>query len=314
MIRLIFAVLLLITAAILTLVGTQVFDEGRGQTGITIKFRKWALIPLGLGLFFLLIACIRVVAPGEVGIPVVFGTAKSQVGAGINFVNPFTSVKKLSVRTEQYTMSHTTDEGSKKGDDSVEVLGKDGATGKVDATVLYRLDEKSASKVYREVGTDYVDKLVRPTTRTCIRSGFAYETMIAAATTARQPISINIEKCVKDTIESRGIILEAFQLRDVRLSQTVQDSIDAKVKAEQSAAQQSFELDKTRQQADIRRVEAQGLADSQSVIQKTLTPEYLQYEYIKALQAMVNAPNNSTLVLPMDPKLTPQFVLPDQKK
>jgi regulator of protease activity HflC (stomatin/prohibitin superfamily) len=308
------AFILLAVAVVLALVGTQVFDGDRGLPGITVKFRKWALVPFVLGLFFLLIACIRVVAPGEVGIPVVFGTAKSQVGAGINFVNPFTSVKKLSVRTEQYTMSHSTDEGNKKGDDSVEVLGKDGATGKVDATVLYRLDEKSASKVYREVGTSYVDKLVRPTTRTCIRSGFSDETMIAAATTSRQPISLNIEKCIKDAIEPRGIILEAFQLRDVRLSQTVQDSIDAKVKAEQSAAQQSFELDKTRQQADIRRVEAQGLADSQSVIQKTLTPEYLQYEYIKALQAMVNAPNNSTLVLPMDPKLTPQFVLPDQKK
>lgn len=313
MVRLIFAFIFLSVAAILALVGTQNFYSESKRADVPFNFRKLAWVPLALGLFFMIISSIRVVAPGEVGIPVVFGNAKAQVGAGINFVNPFTSVKKLSVRTEQYTMSHTAGEGNTKGDDSVDVLGKDGATGKVDATVLYRLDEKSASKVYREVGTGYVDKLIRPTARTCIRSGFAEETMITAATTGRQTISANIEKCIRDTVEPRGIILEAFQLRDVSLSQTVQDSIDAKVKAEQSAAQQSFELDKTRQQADIKRVEAQGLADSQTIIQKTLTPEYLQYEYIKALTAMVNAPNNTTLVLPMDPKLTPQFVLPPQK-
>lgn len=300
-------IVLFIAAAIMFFINK--IDEG---TNREVSLRPWALIPFGLGLVLALVSTIRVVDPGQVGIPVVFGDAKAPVGAGIQFVNPFASIKRLSVRTEQYTMAHQTDEGDKKGDDSVEVLGQDGATGFVDATVLYRLDEKAASRVYEELGTNFVDKIIRPTVRTCIRNAFTEKTMVAAATTDRESISTSIASCIKVVLEPRGVILEDFQLRNVTLSDKVQAAIDSKVEAEQRSLQQQFELDKTKQEAEIRRVEAQGLADSQKIIQSTLTSEYLQYEYIQALQNLVNAPNNSTIVLPMDGNLSPQFVLPQK--
>jgi regulator of protease activity HflC (stomatin/prohibitin superfamily) len=288
-------------------------NVGDSTTHLDIPFRKLSFIPFGLAVLFFLLACIRVVSPGEVGIPVVLGNAKPPIQSGVNFTNPFASVKHFSIRTEEYTMSRTAGEGKgekKDVDDSVEVLGKDGATGKVDATLLHRLNKSDASRVYRELGVDYVPKIIRPTSRTCIRASFAGTDMVSAATTMRAEVADTITNCIKVALEPRGLVLESLQLRDVTLSDTVQNAINSKVEAQQRAAQQAFELDKTKQQAQIRVVEAQGLADSQKIIQSTLTPAYLQYEYIKALQATVNSPNHSTLVLPFDKNLTPQFVLP----
>lgn len=320
MIRLIIAVILIIAAVVLAAIGTKDLGSPGGTDRYgkatppnpkLVNFRKWSLVPLGLGVLFLLFACVRVVSPGEVGIPVVLGNTKPPIASGVSFNNPLAKVHHLSIRTEEYTMSVHRGEGDKKNDDdSIQVLGKDGATGKVDATLLFRLDRDSASRVYKELGTNYVVKIIRPTARTCIRDAFANVTMVAAATTDRQAVAKDVEKCIESNLTPRGLILESFQLRDVTLSDTVQNAINAKVEAEQRAAQQAFELDKSKQQAQIRVVEAQGLADSQKIIQSTLTPAYLQYEYIKALQATIGSPNHSTLVLPFDKNMTPQFVLP----
>ena len=265
-----------------------------------------------------------------------FRTVAGQpVGAGVHLINPFASVQRLSVRTESYTMSASTNEGNRLGDDSVSVLGSDGAQANVDATVLFRLNTGSASTVYKQLGSEYVEKVVRPTIRTCIRDGFATPQMVVAATTMRTAVAGVIQDCIaKNFVETtpkdpHSLVLERFQLRAVHLSSEVQKSIDAKVKAQQSAEQQQFELQAATQKAEISRVEAQGKADAQQIIscggsakrqpdgstrvvpntgaacQNTLTPAYLQFLYIQTLQATVNSPNHSTLILPFDQKLTP---------
>lgn len=326
--RTVLAILFLVVALPLLLTGT------RDVEGKLINFRRIGLFPLALGGIFLLLACVRVVAPGEVGIPVTFGSAGTPMQSGVAITNPFASVKKLSVRTEEYTMSIAGGEGAKGGDDSVAVLGKDGATGHVDATIVYRLEKTAASKMYREVGTNFVDKLVRPTTRSCIRDAFVGYTMVQAATSQRSLVAADIEECINDTLEPRGLVLEDLQLRDVGLSESVQNAINAKVEAEQGSLQQQFELAKATQEAEIKRVEAQGVADSEQIIkcgatlvkkddgtfnvvpkegaacEDNLTQAYLQYQYIQALKELVDAPNNSTIVIPSDQSLTPLLPLP----
>lgn len=325
MIRLIlFALMAIITIVMLT-IGTVGKD-----TSEPVNVRKWALIPGILTALFFFAAFFRVIGPGEVGIPVTFGNAGAPLSSGIHVVNPFADVQRLSVRTESYTMSIAKGEGAKDGDDSVSVLGSDGAQGSVDATVLYHLDRDAASTLFKTLGSNYVEKIVRPTARTCIRSGFATTGMVEAATTARGAVADDIEQCIVDHLHGDGIVLEQFQLRDVHLSKEVQIAVDAKVKAQQSAEQQRFELAKSTQEAEIARVEAQGRADAQQIIacgghavvsddgkttkivpntgdacQNTLTDAYLQYLYIQSLEKISESDTNSTVILPFDQDLTP---------
>ena len=148
--------------------------------------RRWTRLVVTIGgvvALWLVSTMITIVPAGSVGVPVTLGHAGSPLGQGFHITPPLTSLKTMSARTTAYTMVAAFGEG-KKSDDSVEVLGSDGASGSVDSTVLFRLEADQATNVYNELGLDYVTTLIRPSARTCIRSVFTDFTMVDAATTA----------------------------------------------------------------------------------------------------------------------------------
>lgn len=126
-----------------------------------IKVSGGVLIVLGL-----LTASVRQVDAGQVGIVSLFGSVSDRVLLpGLNLVNPVASVTRFDVKTQNYTMSADHDEGVKTGDDAIRVLTADGLEVVVDLTVLYRIIADDAPRIFREIGTDYTDKIVRPVTR-----------------------------------------------------------------------------------------------------------------------------------------------------
>ena len=236
----------------------------------------------------------------------------------------------MSVRTEQYTMSGKGGDGT---DGGVAVLGRDGGSARIDATVLFRVVPEHVDDVFKQVGTGYVDKIVRPSARACIRSEFTNYDMVAAATTAWHDVEADVAECMRGKLAPRGLELQDFQLREVALGKDVQAAIDGKVAAQQNSERQKFELSRAQQEAEITRVQALATADSQQILacggevtleerdgkpvavirpkpidrcsQAQLTPQYLQFSYIQALKNLVNSPNNSTIILPFDQNLTP---------
>jgi len=307
-----------------------------------LESRRWDRLAFTAGAaiaLYVLTTTVQVVAPGTVGVPVTFGRTGEQLQPGIHLTVPFTRITEISTRTSQYTMSATKGEGDRSGaDDSVDVLGRDGAAGRVDSTVLYTIDPKRAVDVYLGVGTDYLLKVVRPSARTCIRSEFTGFDMVEAVTSSWSELEGLVSQCMTEKLEPYGLLLEDFQLREVDLADQVQSAIDAKVAAQQDAERQVFELSKARQAAEITRVEAMATADGQQILacggeidtverdgkqveaiipksvercsQAQLTPQYLQYFYIQALKELVDSPNNSTIILPMDQELTPLLNVP----
>lgn len=322
-IRMVLAIIFLVVSVPLLVIGKHTFDPGAHYEK-TVDFRKWGLIPAGLFVLFTLLSCVRVVDTGHVGIPVTFGEAGAPLNAGVAFTNPFATVREMSVRTEDYTM---TLDGN--GDDSIDVQGSDGATGVADATILYRLGQSEASTVFRSIGTGYEDRIVRPLARTCIRDAFVEYTMLEGATTYRSNASADINACLRSGLEPRGLILESFQLRGVSVSERVQEAIDNRVAAAEAAERAEFDLQRTVVEGEQRRVEAQAIADAEQIIvcgsrtvtaddgtesvvpkeggdcERNLTPEYLTLQYIQAMESLIESGNTATLVMPFDQSLTP---------
>lgn len=87
--------------------------------------------------------------------------------------------------------------------------------------------------------------------------------------------------------------------------QKVKDAINEKLKAEQDAQAMEFKIQRATKEAEKRRIDAQGIADAQKIIDKNLTQQYLQWYYIETMKDLVDSPNNSTLILPFDQKLVP---------
>lgn len=260
--------------------------------------------PVGriLGLVFIVLgvttACVKQIDAGQVGVKVLFGSVQNDVlGSGLHFVNPLLDIKKLDVKTQNYTMSGVNDEGHKSGDDAIKVLTSDGLEVTIDLTVLYRITSADAPRLLRETGDDYEDKIVRPITRTKIRDNAVYYQAVDLFGNKRDEFQQRIYKSIEDDFKKRGLMLEQLLVRNITLPNSVKASIESKINAEQDAKKMEFVLLKEKQEAERKRVEAQGIADYQRIINTGLTDQQLQYEQIKAMKELALSQNAKVIVM-----------------
>jgi regulator of protease activity HflC (stomatin/prohibitin superfamily) len=235
-------------------------------------------------------ACIVQVEPGMVGVQKLFGKVNNNIlESGLNVVNPLVQVVMFDIRTENYTMSAVQDEGSKQGDDAIRVLTADGLEVVVDLTVLYKVVPAEAPRILKEVGTDYRNVLVRPICRTKIRDNAVYYDAVALYSTKRDEFQAKIFSTIEANFKDRGLLLEQLLVRNITLPASVKASIESKINAEQDAQKMTFVLQKETQEAQRKRVEAQGIADYQKILSTGLSDRLLQYEMIKAINTSPNA-------------------------
>ena len=245
-----------------------------------------------------LLGSVRQVDAGRVGIVSLFGKVTDTVlSPGLSFVNPLASVTEFDVKTQNYTMSADTDEGEKRGDDAIRVLTADGLEVVIDLTVLYRVVSADAPRIYREIGTDYSDKIVRPITRTRIRDNAVYYDAVALYSTRRDEFQNRIYKSIEADFRKRGLLLEQLLIRKINLPASVKLTIESKISAEQEAQKMQFVLQKEKQEAERKRVEAQGIADYQRIIATGLSDKQLQYEQIKAQRELAASPNAKVIIM-----------------
>lgn len=243
-------------------------------------------------------ACIKQIDAGQVGVKVLFGSIQNDImGSGLHFINPLLEVKKLDVKTQNYTMSGVNDEGHKSGDDAIKVLTSDGLEVTIDLTVLYRIVATEAPKLLKETGDDYEDKIVRPLTRTKIRDNAVYYLAVDLFGNKRDEFQQRIYKSIEEDFKKRGLMLEQLLVRNITLPNSVKASIESKINAEQDAKKMEFVLQKEKQEAERKRVEAQGIADYQRIINTGLTDQQLQYEQIKAMKELALSQNAKVIVM-----------------
>lgn len=244
--------------------------------GITV------LVIVGL---IVLINMIVIIPAGQTGVYHLFGKVRdNEISSGIHLINPLASIVQMSIRTEQYTMSIVATEGQRLGDDSIEVLTKEGLKVHLDMTVLYHLIEDRASDVYREIGTNYEEKILRPEVRSVIREIIALYEAKDIYSDKRDEATETIEKKLKENMEVRGIAIESVLLRNVALPVLLTEAIESKLTAEQEAQRYDFVLQREEKEAERKRIEAAGQRDAQSIINQSLTDRYLQYLYIQNLE------------------------------
>lgn len=256
------------------------------------------VIGLVVVVFGILSKCVVQVDAGKVGVQSVFGNVKKQtLNSGLNFVNPLADIKELDLKTQNYTMSGVHDEGSKSGDDAIKVLSADGLEVTIDLTVLFRIVSAKAPDIYKQIGLNYVDVIVRPLSRTRIRDISANYDAIALYSTKRDEFQTRIFNAIEKDFKDRGLVLEQLLVRNIALPESVKKTIESKINAEQDAQKMQFVLQKEKQEAERKRVEAQGIADYQRIITSTLTDKQLQYEQIKAQKDLAASPNTKIVIM-----------------
>ncbi|MDP2339215.1 MAG: prohibitin family protein [Bacteroidota bacterium] len=250
-----------------------------------IRIVGFLIVIAGAGL-----ASVKQIEPGYVGVQKLFGKVNNNVlESGLNVINPLVEVVMFDVRTQNYTMSGVQDEGNQSGDDAIRVLSADGLEVIIDLTVLYKVVPIEAPRILKEIGTDYRNTIVRPICRTKIRDNAVYYDAVALYSTKRDEFQSRIFKTIESDFLSRGLTLEQLLVRNITLPESVKTAIESKINAEQEAQKMTFVLQKETQEAERKRVEAQGIADYQKILNTGLSDKLLQYEMIKAIATSPNA-------------------------
>ena len=256
---------------------------------------KVAVLVIIIGL---LLSTVKIIEPGKVGVQTLFGKVQDGVlESGLHVINPFVDVTTFSIQTENYTMTAKPSEGSVQGDDSISVLSSDGLEVTIDLSVLYKVNPIRAPFIYQNIGIDYEHKIVRPVTRTAIRDNAVNYVAVDLYSTKRGEFQFKINKTITDNFAKNGLLVEQVLVRNISLPATVRASIESKIQAEQDAQKMQFVLQKERQEADRKRVEAQGIADYQKILSTGLSDKQLIYESIKAQKEIALSPNAKVIII-----------------
>ena len=246
---------------------------------------QWIAGAAGAMLFIASMAI--VVPPGQAGIVVLFGKVDMEpLPSGLHFINPFATVEKMEVRTRNYTMTSAADEGQKRGDDSIAVITIDGLTVKLDATIFYSLQQAKVAQIFKEIGPDVEDKILRSEIRASLRDAAASLQATELYTSKRQSFVDQVTKTLKASFEARGINMEQMLLRNVLLPDQITKAINDKIAADQEAQKMAFVLLKEKQEAERKRIEAEGQAKAQQIVSASLTPQIIEFQRIQALRAI----------------------------
>lgn len=273
-----------------------------------LKLGALAVVVIGI-----LTSCLVQINAGHIGVQTLFGQVQGKVlFEGLNFINPLVEVNDMSIQTQNYTMSGSNDEGDKSGDDAIRVLSKDGLEVVIDLTVLYRIIPSDAPKIYRDIGLNFQDKIIRPLARTSIRESATYYDAISLFSENREVFEQKIRVKLEEGFKKRGIILEQLLVRNINLPKSVKEAIERKITAVQESQRMKFVLERETQEAERKRLEAQGVADAQKIVNSGLSDKLLQFEMIKA-QKEIATSNNSKIIIMGSKGNTPLIIGGDGK-
>jgi len=281
-----------------TLIFTRMKHHDYNQTTNILGF-----VAIVFAVIISIFSFIRVVPAGTVGVVDVFGqVSEIERKPGLNLVNPFAKLEIINVKTEEVT-------------EIMNVPSQEGLSIDLDVTILFRLMPDKASEIYKTVGVGYRDVVIIPQFRSACRGVTVNYEAKSLYTSGREEVAHKIFTDLKGMLEERGVILEKVLLRSIKLPHMVSQAIEVKLRAEQESEQMRFILTKEKQEAERKVIEAEGIAKAQEIINKTLTPAYLQHEAIKAQMKMADSPNHTTVYIPSGDNGIPLVrVLEDDKK
>ena len=262
-----------------------------------IKTKRNILITAGaLALGFLLFRPYVIVPAGErvVLFSLRRGVIPTQLDEGFHFITPFIDHPEFyDARQQTYSISKTSWEGEVKGDDSIRCLTADGQEVSVELSVRFHIDPNSVWRLHKEIGKDYIGKILRPELRSHTRIAIAEFTADRVYSAERQAIQTNLETRLRDKLSHNYIIVDEVLLRAISFSDTYQTAIIRKQISQQNAQRMQYVLAKEQQEKRRKIILAEGEAESIRLKGAAIAtnPRVVAYQYVQKV-----APNIRTIL------------------
>lgn len=212
------------------------------------------------------------------------GTSQELRGEGLHFMPAWNRLITYDLRAQEMK-------------DQLAVLSNNGLTLKVDTSTRYRVIKDEIFHLQTETGPNYANILIAPVVRSEARKVFGRYSPEEIYSTKREQIEREIFEEVTKALEGKHLLIEAVLIRDVDLPPAIQNAIADKLAEEQRSQKMRFTLDKERQEADRKKIEAEGIREYQNIVRQGLTPEYLQFKGIEATENLAKSPNSKVVVV-----------------
>jgi len=279
-----------IVLAALLLAGAAVAGRFAGRTtqrSLDRTYRAGRSLLVAAGALFLLLAlvqCLTVIPAGHVGVVDFFGRVSPRpLTSGIQVRNPLAAIVKMSVQTQE-------------AKESMEIPSKEGLAVGLEASVLFHLDPDKAPEVYRSVGGNYVEVLLEPQFRSVSRGVTASYEAKALYTSERGHLAQILSDELSAAVAPRGVVVETTLLRQIKLPAGLSESIEQKLQAEQESQRMEWVLQRERQEADRKRIEAQGIADFQRTVSEGISDQLLRWKGIEATLDIAKSQNTKVII------------------
>lgn len=226
-----------------------------------------------------------VIRQGEVGVKRTLGKYSDRTYTeGMRVFNPFSSlIVKVPIQTENLEVE-------------LNLPSKEGLNIGAIISILYSVQPQEAPKLLRSVGKQYERNIILPVFRSAVADVTARFFAKDMHTGERGTIERAIQEQMKELLVGRGIEIEAVLIKSIQLPPNLARAIEEKLEAEQRALRMEFVLEEARQEAERRRIEAEGVRDAQKIIGEGLSAEVLQFKSIEAFLKLAQSPNAKIII------------------
>ena len=221
----------------------------------------------------------------EIGVKTSFGRISSgPLQPGAQFVIPgVSSVLRVPARVVNREVR-------------LEMPSKEGLNVAAEVSILYRAKTENIRQILESSGVSYEEDVIIPVFRSAAADVSARYMAKDMHSGTRTGIEQAIKTQMMDVLAPRGFVVENVLLKSIRLPADLARAIEEKLEAEQRSEQMKFVLDRERQEAERRTIEAQGIRDSWAIIAQGLSPAIISYQSIEAFRELARSPNAKVIV------------------
>jgi len=212
------------------------------------------------------------------------GTSERTLGEGIHAVSPLSRIYQVDLREQEH-------------EDSLDVLANNGLDIKLTSSILFQPVQLEVYQLITQTGADYYSTLISPYVRSSARKVVGRYSPEEIYSSKREQIEKEIREEVTRKLEGKHVIVNAVLIREVHLPPAVQAAIQTKLEEEQKALQMQFVLERTRQEAVRKHIEALGIADYQEIISKGLNEQVIEWKGIEATEKLAESPNSKVIIV-----------------
>jgi len=252
------------------------------------KLKRLVTVVFPVLILLFLVGCGTQIPSGHRGVKYLKFGSGTEMGKiydeGFNWHMPWNSIYVYKIQLEERK-------------ENLQILSADGATIMLEVSIWYRPEVNKLDSLQKTIGPDYFNSVVAPAMRGVARAVVGQFKPEEIYSTKRDVIAGEILTEMKAIMMPKFISMENVIIRDVTLPAKITEAINAKLAADQEQQQMEYVLLKEKQEAERKRIEAQGIADFQKIVSSGITNTLLKWKGIEATEKLASSPNSKIVII-----------------